>query len=438
VGSQDGDPAEHEAAEPDGLLTRPVSRPQFLRGAAGASLAGLAGLAGLDRVFTPAPARAAVEPSAQRKIEIAAYYFPQWHVDPRNETWHGAEWTEWRILQEATPRFPGHDQPKVPLWGYEDESDPAVMRKKIAAAADNGLDAFIFDWYWYDNATFLASALEKGFLKADNNRRLKFALMWADQDWWDLYPQKRARFQTPEPYEVQIPGATSLDSFRAMTDYVIDNYLGHPSYWTVDGGLYFSIYDLSTLQAGLGGPAEVKAALDDFRARARAAGRGDLHLNAVVTQFLPDANTLLDSMGFDSVTHYTWIHFEYDKFQGTTTPYSTIRRATEQDWPSFDQQFTLPYIPNVSAGWDASPRTAQTDTFDKIGYPFETILTGNSPEEFRAALHALREFLSRPGRQLSVATINAWNEWTEGSYLEPDKRDGYARLKALKDVFGRS
>jgi hypothetical protein len=51
------------------------------------------------------------------------------------------------VLQDALPRFPKHDQPKVPLWGYQDESDPAVMQNKIDAAADHALDAFIFDWY---------------------------------------------------------------------------------------------------------------------------------------------------------------------------------------------------------------------------------------------------------------------------------------------------
>lgn len=415
------------------VLGRPLSRSAFLRGAAAVGLAGLA-----DAALTPQTARAAAAaPSPDgADIQVAAYYFPQWHVDPHNVAWHGDGWTEWRMVRDATPRFPGHDQPKVPLWGYQDESDPAVMANKIGAAAGHGLDAFIFDWYWYQNAPFLARALEDGFLKAPNNQQLKFALMWADQDWWDLYPQKRAPFQTSQPYETLIPGTTPPDSFRAMTDYVINTYMGHPSYWRVGGGLYFSIYDLGLLQSSLGSPADVAAALADFRARARAAGLGELHLNAVVTQFVANASDLVDAMGFDSVTNYTWIHFEYDKFQGVTTPYSTVRSAAQSDWPNLAAQFNVPYLPNVTAGWDASPRCAQTDTYDKIGYPFETILTGNTPIEFGAALAAVREFLAQPDREIRVATINAWNEWTEGSYLEPDKRDGYARLEAIKEVLG--
>lgn len=55
------------------------------------------------------------------KYEVAVYYFPQWHVDPQNEKKYGYPWTEWEVLKNAKPRFEGHQQPKVPLWGYEDD-----------------------------------------------------------------------------------------------------------------------------------------------------------------------------------------------------------------------------------------------------------------------------------------------------------------------------
>ena len=110
---------------------------------------------------------------------IGAYYFPNYHVDPRNEAVHGPGWTEWQLVKHAAPRFPGHVQPKVPLWGHDDEADPKQMEQRIAAAADHGIDHFIFDWYYYDDGPFLQRALDEGFLHAANNDRLGFALMWA-------------------------------------------------------------------------------------------------------------------------------------------------------------------------------------------------------------------------------------------------------------------
>lgn len=58
--------------------------------------------------------------------EVAAYYFPQWHPDPRNDRWHGKGWTEWELLKTSVPRYAGHRQPVEPAWGYFDESDPAL------------------------------------------------------------------------------------------------------------------------------------------------------------------------------------------------------------------------------------------------------------------------------------------------------------------------
>src|SRR5579871_2627735 len=84
----------------------------------------------------------------QIRPQVAVYYFPGYHPDPRIDARKGKGWTEWVLVKAATPKFPGHNQPRVPVWGYEDESNPKAMAKKIDAAADHGIDAFIFDWYW--------------------------------------------------------------------------------------------------------------------------------------------------------------------------------------------------------------------------------------------------------------------------------------------------
>ena len=123
----------------------------------------------------------------KKDFTVAVYYFGNYHPrDPRNEAQKGRGWTEWELVKSAKPRFPGHQQPKVPLWGYEDESDPKVMERKIAAAADHGIDVFLFDWYHYNDGPFLDRPLDRGFLGAANCDRLKFALMWANHDWIEI------------------------------------------------------------------------------------------------------------------------------------------------------------------------------------------------------------------------------------------------------------
>ncbi|HEX4372060.1 MAG TPA: glycoside hydrolase family 99-like domain-containing protein, partial [Puia sp.] len=121
-------------------------------------------------LFALANIMAQAQSPAKKKFEVAVYYFPDYHVDPINEKWHGKDWTEWELVKAAKPRFNGHHQPKIPAWGYFNEADPKWAAKEIDLAADNGIDVFIYDWYWYGSTgPYLKDGLEKGFLKAPNN-----------------------------------------------------------------------------------------------------------------------------------------------------------------------------------------------------------------------------------------------------------------------------
>ncbi|WP_127586527.1 glycosyltransferase WbsX family protein [Paenibacillus koleovorans] len=370
------------------------------------------------------------------RYEAAAYYFPNYHVDARNEQWHGKGWTEWELVKRAEPRFPGHQQPKVPLWGYEDEADPAAMARKIDAAADHGLTSFIFDWYWYEDGPYLQRALDEGFLHAPNNDRLKFALMWANHDWVDIHPAPRSR-----PYNVQAKGTFSEQAFIQATDHMIRHYFSHPSYWRVNGGLYVSFYQVQGLLEGFGGVEETARILNEFRERVRAAGLGELHLNIVVwaLQILPteqmpgDIHDFLERLGADSITSYVWVHHQLLN-QFPVTDYADVRARSEQDYETFTSEYKLPYFPNVTMGWDASPRTVQSDGYENLGYPHMATLGNNTPEQFKLAVEGITSFLDRSPVTPKIFTINAWNEWTEGSYLEPDIINGMKYLEAIRDV----
>ena len=112
-------------------------------------------------------------------VQAVAYYFPDWTRPPGNKD---RVFAEWWYLENAFPRFSGHEQPKKPVWGYEDESDPAVMAKKVAVAAEHGLSAFVFCWYYHAQGHYIERALHEGYLKATNRARLPFAILWANHD----------------------------------------------------------------------------------------------------------------------------------------------------------------------------------------------------------------------------------------------------------------
>jgi len=399
---------------------------------------------GLDNVSVAATVATSTAPAATARAEsgeritVASYYFGNYHPgDPRNVKNKGPAWSEWELVKAARPRFPGHHQPNVPLWGYTDESDPKVMEQKIAAAADHGVDVFLFDWYYYNDGPFLERPIDIGFLKARNNARIKFALMWANHDWLEIHPYRRGAKR-----EVLYPGAVTPENFEKIGDHVIRSYFKHPSYWRIDGKPYFSFYDLTKLMEGFGSVEATRAALDRFRAKAVAAGLPGVHLNAVVwgRAVLPvekvpaDPAKLVRDLGFDSVTSYVWIHHvQLPKLQ---TDYNEVRDAYFRYWNEAARKFSVPYFPNVTMGWDPSPRAHQADAYGNFGYPFTNTIAGNTPERFKEALAMTRRrLLSKPGGP-RILNINCWNEWTEGSYLEPDQRHGMKYLEAIREVFG--
>ncbi|NDB96305.1 MAG: hypothetical protein EBZ78_09130 [Verrucomicrobia bacterium] len=371
---------------------------------------------------------------------MGCYYFPNYHPDPRNEKIHGRGWTEWQLVRHATPRFPNHQQPKMPVWGYEDESKPEVMEKKIDAAVDHGIDHFLFDWYHYEDGPFLERCLEQGFLKARNVNRIDFALMWANHDWINIHPMGRNFGK-----ELLYPGQVSPKMFRYITDLIMDRYFSHPSYLKIEGCPYFSVYDLAKFVAIHGSVEATRKAIDAFRERVRSAGFPDLHLNAVAwgkpvlpgEKVIRDLPQLIAALGFDSVTSYVWIHHvELD--ETPFTPFQKVLKKYLQVWNRMEEEYDIPYFPNLTMGWDNSPRTLQSDIWEPLPEStFSNCIGGNTPEAFYQALEVYRERLSqRAGPNLF--SINAWNEWTEGAYIEPDEVTGMGYLEAIAKVFGAS
>ena len=395
-------------------------------------------------VTVRAPGSVASQPpvAAAPPITVAAYYYPGTHPDPRWDKNKYPGFTEWDEIKAAKPRFPGHVQPKPPLWGYQNEAKPEVMAQKIAAAADFGVNAFIFDWYYYNDGPYLDDALDEGFLHATNNARVKFALMWANHDWYDIQGYNPA----DNNLKLLYPGKVTPATWDKICDLVIARYFKHPSYWLVDGKPYFSIYEMSQFLDSFGSIENARAAIDQFRAKVRAAGFPGLHVNAIVwgEPNLPGGKTppgwpkLCRELALDSLTSYTWVH--HGALNNNTFPRSDYlwgRRKYLSFWAHARVDYAIPYFPNAMINWDNSPRAAaKADWSHPAGPTVNSVLTGNTPAAFRQSLEIIKQRLLAGPVQPKIVTINAWNEWPEGSCLEPAPPTGYGYLEAVKAVFG--
>ncbi len=364
-----------------------------------------------------------------KRPEILAYYFPNWHVDPKNEKWHGKGWTEWNVTKYATPRFPGHKQPKKPLWGYEDEANPAVMEKYIDTAVSHGVDGFMFDWYFYDGL-YRNRCLEEGLMKAANVDKIKFAVMWCNHDAIQAHPGCRA---FPKP--VLASGTATPEIFRRVTQYCIEHYFSHPSYLRVDGKPVFSIYHLKKMIQELG-TETLRELVDEFRDRVRQAGLGELHLNAVIVPNKDQLDVPLAALGLDSFSGHSW-SWSWTRQDSPCVDYGAAAEENIPRFRGFSQDYGLSYNPSMMVGWDSSPRTLQSDIFDPAaGYPYSTILSDSTPAQFEKYLRQAKEFIESDAFNGNFLMIHSWNEWTEGTYLLPEEEYGCGHLEAIRKVFG--
>ena len=365
-------------------------------------------------------------------VKVGVYYFPNYHVDPRNEVIHGKNWTEWELMKHATARFPGHDQPKVPLWGYEDEADPAVMSKKIDTAKMYGVDAFIFDWYWYEGP-YLQRALDEGFLGC-GNEKLEFALMWANHDWTNFHPGGRAT-----PYPTDFFWTTTADTVEFVWDYLIERYFTHPLYMRVDGKPYFSIYSTNRFIIQMGGVEKCAKVLESLQQKARKAGLPGIHLNGMWWDNMdesPDSicpqSDWVDKIGFTSYTSYNIPIYRFPPEEFPCTDYDNAYQVYYRMRDIAVASLPGPYYPVITMGWDSSPRNVQSELYERMHYPYFPIMEP-TPEKFGAKVAEAVAMLKNSSPKDRLLFVNAWNEWTEGSYMEPDTKHGYGFLEALRD-----
>ncbi len=347
---------------------------------------------GLSFSCRAAPSDAIGEGAAKHRPDVVAIYFPGYHQDDHYDSWFGEGWNEWQLLLGAPQRFP-HQHLMKPAWGPFDEADPHWMARQVALAADHRIDVFLFDWYWYSGVKILYRPLEQGFLRATNQNRLRFALMWANHDWRNYFPAPKDQ----EP-PMLLPCRTSPRDFSRLMNYCGHTYFLKTNYWRVQGALYFSIFDVPSFIRQLGGPEATRKVLDGAREQIRATGLGPIHFGAFLGS--PDTIPNLQKAGFDSVTTYNLTASgQASLAEHPLDNYPDLVARHAEFWRSMDTGF-LPYLPILTVGWDCTPRWVKDSPFppQHSSYPYGTVVVSNTPAEFgRLAVRCKPpDYLRRP------------------------------------------
>lgn len=363
------------------------------------------------------------------KYDVAAFLYPAYvSDDPRLRPFWPMGIGEWETVMTMQQRNPGHYWNRVPLWGYINEADPSVMSMEIEQATKHGVNVFIFDWYWYDGRPFMETTLDNGFLKADNNEKMKFYLMWANHDAVNLWDTRLAHVKDNN---VIWTGKVDREEFEKICKRNIEKYFKHPQYYKIGGKPVFMIYDIPNLITGLGGIKQTVDALKWFKDETIRSGFPGLELQITMWSINLNysgvdgnktnklSNDFVTELGFTSGTHYQFVHFT-----DVNEDYNIIMDAVEKEWQRIDTTYSFTYFPHISIGWDNSPRLGNS-----------AVVRNNTPENFEKALRKAKKYVDTHPLQQPLITINSWNEWTETSYLQPCNVFGYGYLEAIKHVF---
>jgi glycosyltransferase involved in cell wall biosynthesis len=346
--------------------------------------------------------------SAPRRATVLATYLPQFHPIAENDRWWGTGFTEWTALSRALPRFAGHYQPRVPrdLGHYRlDGSD--VLRQQIALARGAGLGGFIFYFYWFNGARLLERPLE-AFL-ADRSLDFPFCLMWANENWtrrWD-----------GSENEVLIAQEWRRDDEPALLD-AFARHFRDPRYLRLQGRPLLLVYRADTIPSC---PLTLARWRQAFHSR-----HGEDPLFVVSQSFgLTDPRP----HGFDAAMEFpphklvqglatrnaslSWFD---DAANAQVYAYADVVAASLAEPPA-----PFPLLRTAVPGWDNDPRRQGQGL----------LLHEATPAAYQAWLAALIEQAqARPFFGERLVCVNAWNEWAEGAYLEPDVHFGGAWLNA--------
>jgi hypothetical protein len=363
-------------------------------------------------------------------MKIIAWYLPQFHRIPENDKWWGDGFTEWTYVKKSTPLFKGHNQPRVPLNdNYYNLVNIDTLKWQTEIAKEYGIYGFCFYHYWFKGKKLLEKPIEL-FIQNDELES-PFCLSWANVPWTRTWYDEEKTVLMPQDYGDE-------KDWKEHFDYLLQMF-NDERYIKIDNKPVFLIYNSSEIEQcnemmrfwtklakknGFPGIYFINT-LTSFPL-----GKKDLDFDAQV-QFEPGF-TLRHEMNkiwrikrkivvasrriFRKYGIYNSVEnlFDYDKF------YKLILRSKKNNTK------IKTYL-SVFPDWDNTPRRGFASS----------IYLNSTPEKFEKFLTEQIKN-SKKYYNSDILFINAWNEWGESAYLEPDKRYEFKYLEAVKNALNNT
>lgn len=369
-------------------------------------------------------------------IRFYPFYFPQFYEIPENDIWWGKGFTDWVRVKESKPLNTIHNQPRVPIDNnYYDQSNPDTQKKQVELALKYGIDGFNFYHYWFNGKLLLGKPLEN-FHKL--NHDLGYCITWANETWTKRWEGKGNEILIEQKHN------RDKEEWNNHFNYLLQ-FFKDSRYLRIDNKPVFCIYRPDLIP-------HLKEFIDFFNNKSLENSLEGIYFIAL-RAYKPKSENIYDS--FDAILRFqprdifgTFQNNLYSKissylrylperqqiFLSSLLLRSKKNEAVQYDYNKFWEKLIeitkLDYknkhkkiFQSLCVDWDNTPRYKEKAHYFK----------NSSPEIFEKKLN---EFIAivRENNFEEIVFINAWNEWSEGAYLEPDLKNNYKYLEILKNI----
>lgn len=339
------------------------------------------------------------------KTKFICFYLPQFHPFKENDDFWGTGFTEWTNVTKAIPHFKGHYQPRLPTdLGFYDLRLDENIEHQAKILNNYGIHGLCIHYYWFSGKQVMETPIEK--IYANKNLNLNYSICWANENWtrrWDGQEKDVLLEQLHKPSDY-------LDFIKNISKFLQD-----PRYIKVNGCPLLVVYRAELLN----NPREATRVWRKYVKEEL--GMPDLHL-ILTHSFHPNHP---QEFGFDAAVDFPPNSYEvknivsykkkyFSDFTGRIIDYREVMEF------SLKKKFDYPFYHNTCLDWDNTARRGSNGT----------IMSYFTPRLFKTWLV---ELIKRKPLN-DIIFINAWNEWAEGTYLEPDRKYGYSNLNACYEA----
>ena len=350
-------------------------------------------------------------------MRAISFFLPQFHPIAENDAWWGRGFTEWTNVAKARPLFAGHYQPHLPAdLGFYDLRLPEARLAQAELAKESGIHGFCYYHYWFNGQRVLERPINE--ILASGEPDLPFCLCWANENWTRRWDGRDHDILLKQVYSA----TDDVQHVRSLISVFKD-----PRYIKVDGKPVFLVYRIGHLPE----PAET---IRRWREEADRAGLPGLYL-ANVESFAGEHGAA-SRLPLDAAVEFA------PDWECLSRRRGPFRRA----WSSIQKRAGRPVLdriwryPAVAEAMRRKPETGYLryrcvtpmwdNTARRKDHP--TILVDSTPEVYERWLAETVKAFVPPSSDENFVFINAWNEWAEGSHLEPCQKWGRAYLDATR------